>query len=176
MGQKGISLGVVCGIVLDVRCNRSAHMVGLGVCGSESLRFETFEALLLDLNPPLSATALLDGNKTGLFIEVPGREKAVKCPQECLREALVSAELHGRVQEAVACTLAAQGVGDDEPSQMRALFSCVLAIDGNGAFDVPVDLHGPEAVASLVVSPQELLESSIATLASKNSPNPQCRC
>jgi hypothetical protein len=59
---------------------------------------------------------------------------------------------------------------------MRALFSCVLAIDGNGAFDVPVDLHGPEAVASLVVSPQELLESSIATLASKNSPNPQCRC
>jgi len=114
-----------------------------------------FETLFIDLPAPLGSSVLLHQVEPGLFVKVPGSIKALEGPEKYPRVAPVFTKIDRRVHQTVADTPAAQGVGHDEPPQMRTIPFGLDAVNGNGTLNTARQQGNPEAVALLVVSFQE---------------------
>ena len=87
------------------------------------------------LRSPLGAAMLFNERKPGPFIEMPRGVKPRKSPEVDTRVFVVATKVHGSVDQLIADALAAERVGEDEPSEMRSRLRHVRPVDGDTAFD-----------------------------------------
>lgn len=114
------------------------------------------EFLFVDLGAPVVSPPLLYQCEAVLVVEVSRRVEALKAPQKQPLVAPVPAKVDSGVDQPVADASAAQGIRDDEPPDMGSLVFSMEPVDGNRAFNAPLQRCRPEAVTLLVIPPDEL--------------------
>ncbi|HET6782225.1 MAG TPA: hypothetical protein VFH12_00155 [Pseudoxanthomonas sp.] len=110
-----------------------------------------FEALLIDLFPPLIAGLLVDKSKAMPFVQTSGSLQAFEGMQVNATKSLGNAMLHGVFHQSASDSCSARFFGGNEPTKVRAFFLGMRSIYGDGPLYSASFKGQPDSIASSLV-------------------------